>query len=116
MASQPPRFPALGEARAALVGGRPHRARDRRDGAPGTRPERGADRPRASARARSPRVSDLAERTELEGLLGEDELRSWVERLAAIPDRGSGSSGEREAAELIASELRNSGARVSVEA
>jgi Peptidase family M28 len=48
------------------------------------------------------------------GLLAEQDLRARVERLAAI-ERGSGSPGEREAAELIAEELRAAGARVSVE-
>ncbi len=47
-------------------------------------------------------------------LLGEDALRERVERLAAI-DRPSASPGEREAAELIAAELRETGARVAVE-
>jgi hypothetical protein len=48
------------------------------------------------------------------GLLTEAELRERVTRLAAI-ERGSASPGEREAAELIAEELRETGARVSVE-
>jgi hypothetical protein len=48
------------------------------------------------------------------GLLGERALRDRVERLAAL-ERGSGSRGEREAAELIAAELRAAGARVTVE-
>ena len=48
------------------------------------------------------------------GLLSEAELCERVARLAAI-ERGSGSPGEREAAELIAAELRETGARVSVE-
>jgi hypothetical protein len=48
-------------------------------------------------------------------LLDEAALRERVERLAAL-DRGSGSSGEREAAELLAAELRSlDGARVVVE-
>lgn len=49
-----------------------------------------------------------------DGLLSQAELRHRVERLAAI-ERGSASPGEREAAELIAAELRAAGARVSVE-
>ena len=48
------------------------------------------------------------------GLLSEGELHERVARLAAI-ERGSASVGEREAAELIAEELRETGARVSVE-
>src|SRR5439155_622325 len=48
------------------------------------------------------------------GLLSETELRERVTRLAAI-ERGSASPGEREAAELIAAELRESGARVRLE-
>jgi hypothetical protein len=44
----------------------------------------------------------------------EAELRERVERLAAI-ERGSGTAGERQAAELIAADLRETGARVSVE-
>src|SRR5687767_7595976 len=48
------------------------------------------------------------------GLLSEAELRERVARLAAI-ERASASPGEREAAELIAEELRVTGARVSVE-
>ena len=47
-------------------------------------------------------------------LLSETELRERVERLAAI-DRPSVSAGEAEAAELIAAELRERGARVAVE-
>jgi Zn-dependent M28 family amino/carboxypeptidase len=47
-------------------------------------------------------------------LLGEEALRERVERLAAI-ERGSAGPGEREAAELIAAELRETGARVAVE-
>jgi hypothetical protein len=47
-------------------------------------------------------------------LLGEDALRERVERLAAI-ERPSASPGEREAAELIAAELRETGARVAVD-
>jgi hypothetical protein len=47
-------------------------------------------------------------------LLGEDALRERVERLAAI-ERGSASAGEREAAELIAADLREAGASVVVE-
>src|SRR4051812_48594992 len=47
-------------------------------------------------------------------LLSEVELRERVERLAAI-ERGSGSAGEREAADLIAAELRECGARVRLE-
>jgi acetylornithine deacetylase/succinyl-diaminopimelate desuccinylase-like protein len=45
------------------------------------------------------------------GLLGEAELRERVERLAGIPDRGSATVGEREAAEYIAGDLRDAGAR-----
>jgi hypothetical protein len=48
------------------------------------------------------------------GLLAPEELRKRVERLAAI-ERGSASEGEREAAELIADELRSLGARVRLE-
>jgi hypothetical protein len=47
-------------------------------------------------------------------LLAEDALRERVERLAAI-ERPSASTGEREAAELIAAELRGTGARVAVD-
>jgi hypothetical protein len=47
-------------------------------------------------------------------LLDEAALRERVERLAAI-ERGSASPGEREAAELIAAEFREAGARVAVE-
>jgi hypothetical protein len=47
-------------------------------------------------------------------LLTEAELGEWIARLAAI-DRPSASAGERRAAELIASELRNLGARVRIE-
>lgn len=47
-------------------------------------------------------------------LLSEADLRDRVERLAAI-ERPSASRGEREAAELIAAELREAGGRVSVE-
>ena len=47
-------------------------------------------------------------------LLGEDALRERVERLAAM-ERPSASAGERAAAEAIAAELRETGARVSVE-
>jgi hypothetical protein len=48
-------------------------------------------------------------------LLDEAALRERVERLAAL-DRGSGSPGEREAAEMLATELRAlDGARVTVE-
>src|SRR3954451_6955123 len=47
-------------------------------------------------------------------LLSQEELRERVERLAAI-ERGSGSAGEREAAELIAADLRECGARVRLE-
>src|SRR5918999_2921205 len=49
------------------------------------------------------------------GLLGQDELRRVVSRLAAIP-RGSASPGERRAAEALADELRRHGARVRLEA
>jgi hypothetical protein len=49
------------------------------------------------------------------GLLSETELRERVERLAAI-ERPSASAGEAQAAELIAEELRESGARVRLEA
>ena len=49
------------------------------------------------------------------GLLSETELRERVERLAAI-ERGSASAGETQAAELIAEELRQAGARVRLEA
>ena len=45
------------------------------------------------------------------GLLGEAELRERVGRLASIPDRGSATPGEREAAEYIAADLRDAGAR-----
>ena len=48
------------------------------------------------------------------GLLTETELRERVERLAAI-ERGSASEGEAEAAELIAEELGEAGARVRLE-
>lgn len=48
------------------------------------------------------------------GLLTETELRERVERLAAI-DRPSASDGEAQAAELIAQELRDTGAEVRVE-
>jgi hypothetical protein len=44
----------------------------------------------------------------------EAELRAWVERLARI-HRPSASSGEREAAELIAADLEGAGARVRIE-
>ncbi|MEA2448648.1 MAG: hypothetical protein QOG63_580, partial [Thermoleophilaceae bacterium] len=44
-------------------------------------------------------------------LLGEDGLRERVTRLAGIPDRGSASPGEREAAEYVAADLREAGAR-----
>jgi hypothetical protein len=44
-------------------------------------------------------------------LLGEDDLRERVTRLAAIPDRGSATPGEREAAEYVADDLRAAGAR-----
>ena len=47
-------------------------------------------------------------------LLDQPQLRDRVERLAAI-ERGSASSGEARAAELIAAELREAGADVSVE-
>jgi len=47
-------------------------------------------------------------------LLDQSQLRDRVERLAAI-ERGSASSGEARAAELIASELREAGAEVTVE-
>ncbi len=47
-------------------------------------------------------------------LLGEDALRERVERLASI-QRASASPGEREAGELIAEEMRSTGARVAVE-
>jgi acetylornithine deacetylase/succinyl-diaminopimelate desuccinylase-like protein len=47
-------------------------------------------------------------------LLTETELRERIERLAAI-ERGSASPGEAEAAELIAAELREQGARVELE-
>ena len=47
-------------------------------------------------------------------LLSEDALRERVSRLAAI-ERASASAGEREAAELIAAELRETGARVAIE-
>ena len=47
-------------------------------------------------------------------LLTESELRERVERLAAI-ERGSASAGEAEAAELIAEELGEAGARVRLE-
>jgi hypothetical protein len=47
-------------------------------------------------------------------LLNETELREWVARLAAI-ERSSASAGEAEAAELIAAELRERGARVEIE-
>lgn len=49
------------------------------------------------------------------GLLSETELRERVERLAAI-ERASASAGEARAAELIAEELREAGARVRLEA
>ncbi len=45
--------------------------------------------------------------------LGQDDLRDLVTRLAAI-ERPSASDGERQAAELIASELRAAGARLVV--
>ena len=48
------------------------------------------------------------------GLLTETELRERVERLAAI-ERGSASEGEARAAELIAEELGDAGARVRLE-
>lgn len=44
----------------------------------------------------------------------EAQLRDWISRLAAI-ERGSASPGEREAAELIAAELRGYGAEVHLE-
>ncbi len=47
-------------------------------------------------------------------LLDQSQLRERVERLAAI-ERGSASSGEARAAELIATELRDAGADVTVE-
>jgi hypothetical protein len=47
-------------------------------------------------------------------LLDQSQLRERVERLAAI-ERESASSGEARAAELIAAELRDAGARVTVE-
>ncbi len=47
-------------------------------------------------------------------LLDEAALRQRVERLAAL-DRGSGSSGERAAAELLVEELRGLGAKVAAE-
>src|SRR5581483_4701713 len=47
-------------------------------------------------------------------LLSQEDLRARVERLAAI-ERGSGSPGEREAAELVAAELRECGGRVRLE-
>ena len=47
-------------------------------------------------------------------LLGDSELRNRVERLAAI-DRPSASAGEARAAEEIAAELRDQGARVRIE-
>lgn len=47
-------------------------------------------------------------------LLDQSELRARIERLAAI-DRPSASAGEAEAAEIIAAELREHGARVTVE-
>ena len=47
-------------------------------------------------------------------LLDQSQLRDRVERLAAI-ERGSASSGEARAAELIAAELRDAGAEVVVE-
>lgn len=47
-------------------------------------------------------------------LLSQEELRERVQRLAAI-ERESGSAGERQAAELIAAELRDCGARVELE-
>lgn len=49
--------------------------------------------------------------TALVSALGQDDLRDLVTRLAAI-DRPSASDGERQAAELIASELRAAGARL----
>jgi hypothetical protein len=48
------------------------------------------------------------------GLLSESELRERVTRLAAI-ERGSASPGEREAAELIAADLTEAGARARLE-
>jgi acetylornithine deacetylase/succinyl-diaminopimelate desuccinylase-like protein len=48
------------------------------------------------------------------GLLSETELERLVRRLAAI-ERGSTSPGEREAAELIAAELEDAGARARLE-
>jgi peptidase M28-like protein len=47
-------------------------------------------------------------------LLNRDELRAFIERLARI-ERPSASPGEREAAELIAAELRARGARARIE-
>ncbi|HEX5908995.1 MAG TPA: hypothetical protein VFY44_00795, partial [Thermoleophilaceae bacterium] len=47
-------------------------------------------------------------------LLDQSQLRDRIERLAAI-ERGSASSGEARAAELIAAELREAGAEVTVE-
>jgi hypothetical protein len=44
-------------------------------------------------------------------LLGEDELRERVTRIAGIPNRASASPGEREAADYIADDLRQAGAR-----
>ena len=48
-------------------------------------------------------------------LLSEQELFARVDRLAAIPNRGSASGGERFGAELIAAELRELGLEPSVE-
>jgi hypothetical protein len=47
-------------------------------------------------------------------LLSPEELREHIERLASI-ERGSASAGEREAAGLVAEELRSLGARVRLE-
>ncbi|MEA2427460.1 MAG: hypothetical protein QOF37_1088 [Thermoleophilaceae bacterium] len=48
------------------------------------------------------------------GLLGEDELREWVERLCAI-DRPARSAGEQQAARLVAEGLQAAGGRVTLE-
>ena len=63
LAPQPPRLPALRDARSALVGGRPGRARDPRDEARGPRLERGADLARAPGAAQGSRRRRSCART-----------------------------------------------------
>ncbi len=60
LAPQPPRLPALGDARPALVGGRPRRPGDPRDEARRPRLERGADLARAPGAAEAPGRAEAA--------------------------------------------------------